>query len=552
VEASIEKLFDRLGLAGPSESEIIAAQRRIAARIAYETDTLGQIAHRLAYYEALDSWELAESIRNAVDEVTAADIQRYVKKYLRLSRRTTGIHIPAEIEPEPTIEIPKLDLPDPTVPPPSPVPEQSLRPLEAPTVKGARTVLSNGVVLQAASRSGASGALRLRLALGSELDPPGKEGLAMLAAQTLFTDSELSTRLGELGAQWSSSVESSTTPMGREYFDLQVRFLPEDRTAVVREVANALGRRQWHAEAIERLRSRLREDAAAAAGDAAWVAERKAVEMLFPSWRPTHGTATSLDAIGVEDVTGFVSKHLVGSAVTAGLACPGDVEALIRELSSAFGDLPSGELSPPRRAGGRFEPVEKEIEIIPMEGKTQSEIVAALPGVERSHPDYLPLRLLNYILGETGYAGRLGKKLVDTGLAYSVYAIHRFGRRPGPLLIETSAAPANLETSLSRIKEVIRSLGEEGVEEWEWRESQAFRLGRLTVGIDSVDDLALSLVDAGYYGEDALDFESGSKRILATTRERLNEVARRYFRPELLRVGVAGKGPVLSQSVARR
>jgi zinc protease len=284
----------------------------------------------------------------------------------------------------------------------------------------------------------------------------------------------------------------------------------------------------------------LREEVTAAAGDAAWIAERNAIELVDPNWRASLGTEASLDAIVPKDVTTFLSDHLVAGAVTVGLACPGDVEKLRDVLSNAFGKVPSGK---PSIAGGDRsvpKPVEKEMAVVPLPGKTQTEIVVALPGIERSHPDYLALQLLNYVLGETGYAGRLGDELVDAGLAYSVYAIPEFGRRPGPLLIRTSAAPANVEESLSRVEKVIRSLAERGIEEWEWKEARAFRLGRLIVGIDSVDDLAFALVEAGYYGEDALDFEARSKRILGVTLERLNEVARRYLRPELLRVGLAG------------
>ncbi len=546
VEASIQILLDRLGRAGPSESEIVAAQRRIRSKIAYETDTLGEVAHQLAYYEALGTWELADSIRTAVKDVTNTDIQSYVKKYLQPHRRTTGIHIPAEIEPEPTVEIPKLEIPDPVVTLPSPVPERALRPLEEAPMTMVPSVLSNGVALRVVSRSGDSAALRVRLAFGSELDPPEQEGLAMVAARTVLDDSKLSSRLAELGTQWNSSAESVTMYMGREYFDLHIRFLPDDLVEVVGEVASVLGRRQWSGIDIERVRMGLREEAAAAAGDASWIAEKEAVELVDPGWRPSHGTPASVGAIGPEDVNAFLSAHLIGGAVTVGLACPGDAEALVRELSRAFAILPSGERSPSRSKRGGPTSAEQEVGIVLMAGKTQSEIVAALPGIERSHPDYLPLQLLNYILGETGYAGRLGKELVDTGLAYSVYTIPQFGRRPGPLLIKTSAAPANLEVSLTKIREVVRSMAEGGVEEWEWKEAQAFRLGRLTVGIDSVDNLALALVNAGYYGDDSLDFEARSKRVLDLTRERLNEVARRYFRPELLRIGVAGDVPIPS------
>jgi zinc protease len=545
LEESIDEVLGRLGTEGPSEPELARARRQIRAEVAHETDTLAQMAHRLAYYEALGSWEQAETTLTALDQVTAADIQAVARNYLQPAQRTVGRHTPAKLNQGKKVEIPEVKLPDPVIPPPSPVPELALKPLGPSRLITARKSLPNGAAVRVVSRDGRTASLRLRLAFGSALDPPGKEGLALVGARAILGDERLTSRLSELGARSESTAFDAPAFSNREYFDLSIHFLPENLSEVVEEVARALAKRDMSASEIDRIKSRLGEERAFAISDAAFVATDKAIKLTNPSWQPPFGTERSLETISSKDVEAFVSEHLVGGAVILGLASSGDTTSLLDTAAKALAHVPSGQALLPRVPVERPPPDEAMAITSEIEGKTQAEIVAALPGVERGHPDHQALQLLNYILGETGYAGRLGRKLVDSGLTYSVYAEPQFGRAPGPLLIYTSTAPANLEESLSRIRTVLDELATQGVEQREWREAQAFRLGRLTVGIDSIDAIALALIEAEYFGEneDRLDFEARSKDILSVTRRELNEVARRYLRPELLRVGVAGAIP---------
>ena len=61
-----------------------------------------------------------------------------------------------------------------------------------------------------------------------------------------------------------------------------------------------------------------------------------------------------------------------------------------------------------------------------------------------------------YLLGETGYAGRLGRALVEPGLAYSVYTtLEEEPGAPGFLAVRTATSRADTREALRRIREVI-------------------------------------------------------------------------------------------------
>jgi zinc protease len=397
--------------------------------------------------------------------------------------------------------------------------------------------------------------LQVRLGFGSIDDPSGREGLALLVARLLASHPALAS-LSALGAQLTATaIDSPITFSNREYFDLSVRFLSEDWQAVVKQVAQALRVGSFGAEAIERARAKLLDEMEGFQNDATWVAEAGAVARLMPGWHPPFGTRASIKRITPVDVNEFLARHTRGGEVWVGLVAPAEPARQLAALAEAFGPFSSGTARSTAKSDQEWFAGE---ERVPLEGKTQAEVVAALPGVARDHPDYLPLRLLNYILGETGYAGRLGKALVDPGLSYSVYAVPEFSRLPGPLLIRTATGTANLAATLDTIRSVLSDLrpltagedegeGRRGIEEWELREAQAYVLGRMVLGLESQEALARTLVEAEYFGQDLLDFPKRSGEVLSVTQQQLNEVARRTYRPERLSLAVAGAVPKAPQ-----
>jgi zinc protease len=311
----------------------------------------------------------------------------------------------------------------------------------------------------------------------------------------------------------------------------------------------------FEAEAIEWERTQLLDEMEGFENDANWVAEARAVAGLIPRWHPPFGTRASLKQITPTDVNEFLARHLHGGEVWVGLVAPAEPASQLIALEEAFGPFSSGTARSTTKSDQDWVAGE---ERVPLEGKTQAEVVAALPGVSRNHPDYLPLRLLNYILGETGYAGRLGKALVDPGLSYSVYAVPEFNRLPGPLLIRTATGTANLAATLDAIRSVLSDLrpptggedkgeGRRGIKEWELREAQAYVLGRMVFGLESDQALARTLVEAEYFGQDLLDFPKRSTEVLSVTQQQLNQVARRYYQPDRLSLAVAGALPKAAQ-----
>lgn len=186
------------------------------------------------------------------------------------------------------------------------------------------------------------------------------------------------------------------------------------------------------------------------------------------------------------------------------------------------------------------------LELVPVEGQKQVRIVAGLPGIPANHADRRALELLNYIVGVPYYGGRLGWALTKAGLTYSSAAQSYFGES-GYVLLSTTADTRNTPAAIQAIREVVAGVGERGVEEWELREAKAFMLGRALL-YGARDDsppatIATALTDSDAAAIELLDLPALSRSYLSVTLAEINRAARRYYRPEMLKVVAMGAVP---------
>jgi zinc protease len=571
---AIQTEIERLGREGIHESDL----RTVTEASGHDRDGPGRdpegdgrpslqaIVNELIAREVFP-WEVGPETLARIErrerDVESADLQAYVDRWLRTSQRTVGFLVPGEDDFMPEwsdgrplagerMEVPPLTELPPRRERPSPVPAKALQPLDELPIRTARRELDNGVILRAARRDGGSSALHVRIRLGEFADPPGKEGLTLLALRLLTIDprSDLADESRAVGV----SSNASTDLFNVGYFDIRRTFPAAGSPEMVDVLAQALAEDSVPSERFESERERLLEELLREPSNlpARAIARRRVLEGVAPSWRGSlPGTPESVARITAEDVADHLSELVQGSSIIVSHVGPGDPIVLLDAIAPAFGALRRGARevtagSPTMNREGPG-PAPARDEHIVLRSETQVDIVAGLPGVPHDHPDRLALQLLNYIVGTPSYGGRLGWALTVGGLTYSSAATTTSGMRAGHVLITTRANTNNAAGTIQAIREVVGQVGEHGVEEWEVREAQSFILGR-TLLFGPRDDsdaatLAGALLDSEFPGEQVLDLPAISAAVLAVTVEEVNEVARRYYRPELLKLVAVGALP---------
>jgi zinc protease len=191
----------------------------------------------------------------------------------------------------------------------------------------------------------------LQFAVGSQNDPPGKEGLAFLTGEMLAEAATAARSLDEilaalypLAASYGMRVDvERSTLTGRVHRDnldvylelytdafLHPRFDPEDFERVRSDAVNAI-------------ENTLRFSSDEELGKAAL---RELVFRATPYAHPSEGTVAGLRAVTLDDVREFYRRHYTRGNVLLGLGGGFD-DALVARLTAALAVLPAGEAAAP-------------------------------------------------------------------------------------------------------------------------------------------------------------------------------------------------------------
>lgn len=264
-------------------------------------------------------------------------------------------------------------------------------------------------------------------AVGSQDDPPGREGLAALTA-TLLTEGATAThsyaaileRLYPLATDYAALVDKELTTIdGRAHRDTLDDFVPLLLDAILRPAFAAQDFERLKSDAINFIGNTLRYSSDEELGKAALTA---AVFAGTPYAHPVEGTLAGIEAITLDDVRGFHAKHFCQAKLTLGIAGGFD-EALVTRLEQAAAALPAGvpvaavAVEPPALSGRRVVLVDK--------AGADASISFGFPlNAVRGERDYYALAIANSWLGEHRHgASHLFKVIRETrGLNYGDYS----------------------------------------------------------------------------------------------------------------------------------
>jgi zinc protease len=243
----------------------------------------------------------------------------------------------------------------------------------------------------------------LQFAVGSQNDPPGKEGLAFLTGEMLADAGtehrsldEILAALYPLAAGYDLRVDiERSTLTGRVHRDNLDAYFELLTDAFLKPAFDEEDFERVRADAINAIENTLRYSSDEELGKAALH------EAVFRGTRYAHlseGTVAGLRAITLDDVRAFYERHYTRANAVLGLGGGFD-DALVERLKAAVAELP---------AGGNAAP--PAIELAPLEGR--SVVFIDKPGadvsisfgfpldVRRGERDFYALWIANSWLGE--------------------------------------------------------------------------------------------------------------------------------------------------------
>lgn len=186
---------------------------------------------------------------------------------------------------------------------------------------------------------------------------------------------------------------------------------------------------------------------------------------------------------------------------TTALVCAGDVdaEAVVRLAEDQFGPW----RGPATRDGLSMDNGESAapgFHIYDRPGSVQSEIRVGHVAVDRLHPDYFTLRVLETLFGGA-FTSRLNLNLREKhGFTYGVRSSFAFRRCPGPFVIQTAVATEVTARAVEEILAETDKLQADGATDDEVRNAADYLAGVLPLELEGSRQLALRVTDLFTYG----------------------------------------------------
>ncbi len=407
-----------------------------------------------------------------------------------------------------------------------------------------RVELPNGiVVLVYENHASPSVVLAGYLWAGALSEAPGKDGLASFTAGMLMrgtrnrTFGQINEALESVGAQLGMHSGMHTVGFGG-------KALAEDLDLLLDILAGSLQEPVFPADEGEKLRGQILTGLQRRADDTRHMARLTFDALLYPDHpygRSLQGYEETVSGLTRDDLVSYYQGHYSPQGMVISVVGAVSAAVVVDKVRAALGGWQAPGVIPNLDIPPSVELAGAQRQMVPIAGKTQSDIILGWPGLARNDPDFMKAQLANTVLGVFGMMGRLGDTVRDEqGLAYYVYSHLEAGLGAGPWLTIAGVNPANVERAIEGILRQVRRLRDELVPEGELADSQSYLTGSMPLRLETNEGvggtlLAIERYDLGY---DYLDRFAGL--VNAVTVEDVQEMAHKYLDPELYALAVAG------------
>jgi zinc protease len=447
LEKAIDEELAKLRSEGPSQVELERARNVIEAQIIEALERLGGfggVADRLNQYNHYlgDPGYLPKDL-DRYNRATVADVKRVADEKLTPSQRVVVYGIPGKKivdDPPPTKEAEEQEakqtstvagsMPDEPwrANPPQPGPLSQLS-LPAPT----SFKLANGLTVMLVQQHKLPVvSAHLVVLSGSDANPANKPGLASFTADMLpeGTSRRSAPQIADDGAQIGASVRTASTS---DYSSASIATLKQNVDSAIDLLSDIVLHPKFDPAEIDRVRKRRQTDLLQLQDEPRRLAFRVLRKVVYGPGNPygyiEQGTEESNRLItGDEMLKSWQQGYAPGNSalVLTGDLTPEDARTLAEKYFGNWNGASSKHLPPPVDVK-----TSRAIYLVDKPGAPQTYVIVGSLGVPRSTPDYVPIEVMNNVLGGL-FSARINMNLREQhGYTYGSYSQFTYHRGPG-------------------------------------------------------------------------------------------------------------------------
>ncbi|TDB60372.1 M16 family metallopeptidase [Arundinibacter roseus] len=276
--------------------------------------------------------------------------------------------------------------------------------------------------------------------------------------------------------------------------------------------------------------------------------------MLFgahPYATPTSGVGSTVSKITPADVQAFYKKYYTTDR--AAIALVGDFKTadMKKRITALLGDWKTAKSASKPVPAPKVTLNQSRVLLVNKPDARETTFLIGGQGIAYDNPDYVPVLVVNTILGGRFTSWLNDALRVNSGLTYG--AGSRFGRykKGGTFFISTFTKNSTTVPAIDMALGVVDSLHRTGLNEEILASAKAYVKGDFPPNYESAGALSDLLTDMFVYGFTEEFINTFQKKVDGLTVAQANDIVKTYFPKENLQFVLVGKAEEIRESVKK-
>jgi len=321
---------------------------------------------------------------------------------------------------------------------------------------------------------------------GSLYDPKDAPGLANFTADMLRegtthrTSAQLSSEIDELGATLTAH-----TDFGSTYTQVAASGLADSAEKLLGLMTDAVQNPAFAAEELDKYKKRALSELEQERSDPDFLAQEQMYRALYGTFPAaiTSPTAASIQGLTADELREFHNQYYQPGNALLGVVGDFDAKQMTALLEKYLGTWKGQPFTAPKM-GALPAPAPFKIYLVDRPDSVQTNILAGELTVPRNNPDYIPLRVMNRVLGE-GSTGRLFLNLrEEKGYTYGAYSFIAADTYPRPLLANTEVRTAVTDGSMHELLGEFKRIRDEVVPDSELDDAKRAMIASFALSLE--------------------------------------------------------------------
>ena len=263
----------------------------------------------------------------------------------------------------------------------------------------------------------------------------------------------------------------------------------------------------------------------------------------------TSPTTASIQRADRKALSEFHRRMYIPNNAILGIAGDVDAGAAIAAAKKFFGDWKSGAIEKPQRPAVENPP--PRVVLVDRPGSVQTSLTVGDVTIPRTNPDFIPLLVVNRVLGE-GSTSRLFLDLrEEKGYTYGAYSRLEPAPYPGPWVAETEVRTAVTDGALHEILYQIQRIRDEKTPSLELEESKRAIVARFALSLENTELLLSRWMQVKYFGLPDDYWDKYPQVVASVDAAKIQEIARKYIDPSHLQIVCVGDGKSIKPALEK-